>query len=253
MSNRQPVVGVYQNKDGEFVDIYSGEIVSPEDVKMNMMPMNGIYLDKDGIEREISFGSGGGGGGITVEKDPIFSTWLNSTYTSDISSRPTTQEVADVINQAVDSLEESDPIAMEALNAHIAGDDARWSAINKIISDLRVELKQFVADTYAGTAVQYDYSQTITILMAGGLINLADQGIYTVPQNGAIQAQVGGLLGAGLNVLVNGETVWTAPLNLLVPLNSSEIKVNAGDEVSFTGLVGVGQTIQVDYFPNKGL
>jgi hypothetical protein len=153
----------------------------------------------------------------------------------------------------VSTLEGTVSIISQEFSSHVSGDDARWQTANKSISDLRVELKEFVVDTYAGTTPSYDYSQSQTILMAGGLINLADQGIYSVPTNGAIQAQVGGLLGAGLVVYVNGNTVWAAPLNLLVPLNSPEIKVNAGDEISFSGTVGLGQTIQVEYFPNKGV
>ncbi len=139
-----------------------------------------------------------------------------------------------------------------ALNTHISEDDSRWQSVSKLISDLRVELKQFVVNTYKGTTPVYDYSQTQTILMAGGLINLADQGTYTVPVNGAIQAQVAGLLGVSLILQINGSTVWTSPLSLLVPLSSPEIQVNAGDEVSFIGVVGLGQTLQVDYFPNMG-
>ncbi len=142
-------------------------------------------------------------------------------------------------------------ISVEFAN-HVSTDDLRWAAQNKSISDLRAELKQFTIDTYAGTTPKYDYSHTQTILMAGGLVSLVDQGVWTAPVNGAIQAQVGGLLGAGLVVLVNGEAVWTAPLNLVVPLNSPEIQINAGDEISYSGVVGLGQTIQVDFFPNKG-
>lgn len=139
-----------------------------------------------------------------------------------------------------------------ALATHVNEDGLRWSAEAKAITDLRAELKQFVIDTYAGTTPEYDYAQTQTILQAGGLVNLADQGTYTVPTNGAIQAQVGGLLGVGLTVQVNGETVWTSPLNLLVPLSSPEIQVSAGDKISAIGTLGVGQTIVVNYFPNRG-
>lgn len=147
--------------------------------------------------------------------------------------------------------------AIAALQAwddmHQNTDDIRWQADAKALSDLRIELKQFVVDTYAGTTPLYDYNQTTTILQAGGLINLAQQGTYSIPANGAIQAQVGGLLGAGLQVQINGTTVWTAPINLLTNLSSPELKVNAGDTISYTGTVGIGQTIVVNYFPNKGI
>ncbi len=154
--------------------------------------------------------------------------------------------------QNLENAPETDPVATLALNGHINDDDMRWQVAAQSISELRAELKQFVIDTYAGTTPTYDYSQAQTILQAGGLINLADQGSYTIPTNGAIQAQVGGLLGAGLTVTVNGAIVWTAPVNLLVSLSSPEIQVNAGDVVAASGIVGLGQTINIDYYPNKG-
>lgn len=164
----------------------------------------------------------------------------------DVSQFLTTVQVA----QIMDDLLTGYALKTE-LQSHINGDDARWAATNKAIVDLRAELKQFAIDTYAGTTPTYDYSRSETIMQAGGLVNLADQGTYTIPVNGAIQAQVGGLLGAGLQVQVNGTTVWTAPLSLLVPLNSPEIQVNAGDQIGYTGVVGLGQSIEVTFFPNK--
>lgn len=157
-----------------------------------------------------------------------------------------------VSNDELAPIESAVSSVSSALATHVNEDGLRWSAEAKAITDLRAELKQFVIDTYAGTTPEYDYAQTQTILQAGGLVNLADQGTYTVPTNGAIQAQVGGLLGVGLTVQVNGETVWTSPLNLLVPLSSPEIQVSAGDKVSAVGTLGVGQTIVVNYFPNRG-
>lgn len=141
---------------------------------------------------------------------------------------------------------------LEELTSHIESDNLRWQSVTKSIVDLRAELKQFVIDTYAGIVPQYDYSKTVTVITGGSLVNLVEQDTYTVPVNGAIQATVGGLLGAGLQLKVNGETVWTAPLNLLLPLSSDEIPVSAGDIISASGVVGIGQTIDVSYTPNKG-
>ncbi len=150
-----------------------------------------------------------------------------------------------------ESFSPTNPLTIE--NHILEDSNIRWPATNKAIVDLRAELKQFVIDTYAGTTPLYDYTQRVTILQAGGLVNLANQGTYTIPVNGAIQGQVGGLLGVGLTVMVNGVNKWTSPVNLLVPLNSDEIPVNAGDQVSYGGVVGIGQTIEISYFPNKGL
>lgn len=182
---------------------------------------------------------------LTVMQTTI-TTMLND-YKALQQTKDTEQDTAlTSINQAIAALQAWDDM-------HQNTDDIRWQADAKALSDLRIELKQFVVDTYAGTTPLYDYNQTTTILQAGGLINLAQQGTYSIPANGAIQAQVGGLLGAGLQVQINGTTVWTAPINLLTNLSSPELKVNAGDTISYTGTVGIGQTIVVNYFPNKGI
>ncbi len=171
---------------------------------------------------------------------------------SDYATKSFVQESLQPLVDAITAQNAAIATVQTNLNAHITGDDARWQSVSKLVSDLRVELKQFVVDTYAGSTPKYDYSQTQTIMMGGGLVNLADQGTYTIPVNGAIQAQVGGLLGAGLSLMINGIVTWVSPLNLLVPLNSPEIQVNAGDQISYSGVIGLGQTFQVDYFPNKG-
>ncbi len=221
---------LYRDKDGILRWLLDGTVAT---VKNNtpvesQSAMEGRFYGPDEKLHDIGEILGGGGGSSGPETDPIFSAW-----------RPTADtKITDLGTY---------------LNGHILEDsDVRWPSVTKSISDLRSEMKQFVIDTYAGTVPKYDYSQKVVILAAGGLVNLADQGVYTIQTNGAIQAQVGGLLGVGLQVQVNGETVWTAPLNLLLPLNSPEIQVNAGDQISYIGTVGVGQTIEVDFFPNRG-
>lgn len=140
----------------------------------------------------------------------------------------------------------------ETVTDHINSDDGRWSTVTQTIVDLRAELKQFVIDTYAGTTPKYDYVHTQVAILAGGLMNLGNQGAFTAPVNGAIQAQVGGLLGVALTVQVNDITVWTSPVSLLVPTSSDEIPVNAGDVITATGVLGVGQNITVTFLPNAG-
>lgn len=141
----------------------------------------------------------------------------------------------------------------QKFNSHESTDDLRWVTTNETIADLRAELKDYAQKVYEGSTPLYDYSQKIVVISAGGLVNLADQGAYTVPVNGAIQGSVGGLLGVALTVNVNGTSVWVSPLNLLLPNVSPEIRVNAGDIVTAVGVLGIGQTINVSFFPNKGV
>lgn len=65
MNDKSPFLGVYTNKNGDTIDMLSNTTVSPKDIVPNATPFYGRFLDKDGIEHDISeLSSGGGGGGI---------------------------------------------------------------------------------------------------------------------------------------------------------------------------------------------
>lgn len=63
MSNT-PFLGVYRTKGGDLVDMFNGQTVTPDQIKPNMAPFYGVFLDKDGNEHDLSefLGSVGGGG-----------------------------------------------------------------------------------------------------------------------------------------------------------------------------------------------
>ena len=49
-----PFLGVYYNKNGELIDLISGEVITPDQIKPDMSPFYGVFLDKDGNEHDIS-------------------------------------------------------------------------------------------------------------------------------------------------------------------------------------------------------
>jgi hypothetical protein len=51
---RAPFLGVYINKSGELIDLFSGEVVTPDQIKPDMSPFYGVFLDKDGNEHDLS-------------------------------------------------------------------------------------------------------------------------------------------------------------------------------------------------------
>jgi|GEM_PF-5048936 len=65
---QQPFSGIYRKADGSLVDMFSGEIVSASQIKHNLPPFNGVFLDKDGNRRCISELGGGAGDGIDTSK-----------------------------------------------------------------------------------------------------------------------------------------------------------------------------------------
>ena len=65
MSSKAPFLGVYRNAAGQLVDMYSGQIITRDQIKPNMSPFNGVYRDKDGVLRDLDelIGRAGGIGG----------------------------------------------------------------------------------------------------------------------------------------------------------------------------------------------
>ena len=63
MISKSPFLGVYYNATGQLVDMYSGQIITHDQIKPRMSPFNGVYLDKDGTRRNLADLLGGKGGG----------------------------------------------------------------------------------------------------------------------------------------------------------------------------------------------
>lgn len=112
---------------------------------------------------------------------------------------------------------------------------------------------------YAGTdTLNYDLTNPTTIIGNGGIITVGGGQDFTITQNGAIQCQASAVLQAKSVVITyaNGDpsTTWTAPLllGLVGSKNPSDFyRVSTGDVVSLTGVLGVGDTINVTFYPNK--
>lgn len=144
-----------------------------------------------------------------------------------------------------------------ALQSHIDGDLLRWQQSLDANVKLRADMMAYAQNLYSGTVPVYDYTIPQKIYGTGGLVNLLNGDSYTVPQNGAIVCEVGGLLGLAVVVQVNGNTVWTSPVMLLGAQisgdtnPSSEIQVSTGDIVTTTGVLGVGQVLDITFYPNK--
>ena len=49
-----PFLGVFINKNGDLVDMFSGEVVQPDQIKPDLLPFNGVFVDKDGDEHDLS-------------------------------------------------------------------------------------------------------------------------------------------------------------------------------------------------------
>ncbi len=145
----------------------------------------------------------------------------------------------------------------EALNTHIEEDAQRWQTMNDLIIKGLADVKQYCQELYEGTTPTYDYSQPTVVIGSNGLITVADGNEWTATGNGAIICSVGGLLGTSIIVKINDIDVWTSPISVLgLPVGgdenpSVEIRINSGDVVSTSGLLGVGQSLNITFYPNK--
>jgi hypothetical protein len=139
---------------------------------------------------------------------------------------------------------------------HIQNDLDRWqNALDTIIAseNRMMALIQSISATSVGN---YDYSNPTVIVGTGGLISVSQNRSVTIPANGAIKCNIGGLLSTSIVVNRNDSPIWTSPILLLGstigdPNPSDYIPVAAGDIVTVSGSLGLGQVLNVTFYPNK--
>lgn len=187
------------------------------------------------------------------------------TPVTDLSAYYTTTQTQDAIRTAIQTAlanyVENDANALHQLQNHITDDQARWESTLDLIVSAIAEAKAYAQKLYEGTTPVYDYAAPTTIVGTGGLISLVDVREYTFTGNGAITCQVGGLLGVAMTVTVTkaagGTATWTSPIFVLgLQISgdknpSDEIQVSTGDVVNVVGVLGVGQTLNITFYPNK--
>ncbi len=123
------------------------------------------------------------------------------------------------------------------------------------ISDVYAAAVNSAKEIYEGTgSLNYDMTQPTKVMGTGGLITLGGSEGFTVPQNGCLIVTYSALVGAAKSILVDGDVVWSAVLSLLgastTKSPSDPIRVNTGQVVTSTGLVGVGEALDVTFYPN---
>ncbi len=133
--------------------------------------------------------------------------------------------------------------------------EQRWQQVTDSLVSLEARLKTYIQQVISGSTPVYDYSQGVTVVGTDGLISLATTPSWTATANGAITCQVGGLLGVAMVVSVNGVTKWTSPITVLgVSISgdsnpSDEIPIVTGDVIDIVGVLGVGQTLNITFYP----
>ncbi len=139
------------------------------------------------------------------------------------------------------------------LKKHIDEDMARRKMVSDGMAAVYAAAIKKAQEIYAGTTdLDFDFNQPTVIIGANGLLSVGASGGYAVPANGAIVCTYSAVVGAVKTVQVNGATVWTSPLSLLglgVP-PSDPIRVNAGDVISSVGVLGLGESLNVTFYPN---
>ncbi len=163
------------------------------------------------------------------------------------------------------ALAESDIISARAdLTTHKEDGQIRWQAITDSLVDLKAQLiaeaYKIAADVYEGIEPTYDMTKPTVIIGNNGLIDLASQTSYTCVANGAIICGCNAILGVAkvitITYLAGGSTTWTSPLSVLgLPVGgdanpSNPMQVSTGDVISVSGVLSLGETLNVTFYPN---
>lgn len=133
----------------------------------------------------------------------------------------------------------------QVLNGHIK-DDAKLRAT---LWSMAIAAAQQV---YAGTLPDMDMDNPIVAINAGSLVDLGTNTSYTVPENGFIVATYSALLGTAPTLTINDVEINYIALSVLGSGSPSEpIQVSTGDIIKATGLLGLGSSFNVTFYPNK--
>ncbi len=127
--------------------------------------------------------------------------------------------------------------------------------INDAISKSYAASVQAARKIYLGTgSLNYDFTQPTVVIGTDGLITLGDAGGWTALLNGAIVITYSAVVGAAKTVTVDDETVWSATLSILgastTKSPSDPIRINAGQVVRATGLLGLAESLDITFYPN---
>jgi hypothetical protein len=133
---------------------------------------------------------------------------------------------------------------------HIKNDESRWQNMLDAIVISENKIMALIQSISSSSVDNYDYSNPTTIIGTDGLITVGQNKSATITANGAIKCSVGGLLSAVIDIKINDVTVWSSPLSIVGNTNSSGyIVVSEGDVVSTNGVLGLGQVINVTFYP----
>ncbi len=163
----------------------------------------------------------------------------------------------------------------DGFSTHIDQDEARWQTNLDLIVDAKAQaignavaqaMDEFKALYQGGQVPEtYDFSAPLTIVStAGTLLTLLGGGSsYTFTANGSIICAAGAVLSVAKVITIahaaGGTTTWTSPLSVLgIPIGgdknpSDYIPVRAGDVLTVTGIIGVGESLSVKFYPVKAI
>ncbi len=121
-----------------------------------------------------------------------------------------------------------------------------------LYTNILEEARNQAQEIYNGTVPQLE-STGQTIIGTGGFLELGAGGSYVCQVNGAIVIAFSAVLAVGnANVMVNGTSVFdSAALSLLSIPPPKTVYVNAGDQISSTGSLGLLASLQVTFYANK--
>lgn len=184
---------------------------------------------------------------------------LNSRITSIITDMDLIESAISSISSSLgtltsrfEELVQSNDSDIGRLTSHEQGDLTRWQQISDSELELYQSIMIEVKKLYAGTIPNYDYDHPTVILGQGGLLSLGGSETYVCPTNGGLKWVYTTILSAGVSLEVNGTSVFSVDVGLLGSHSNDEpYKVNAGDVITSNGLLGLGDSLTVTFYPTE--
>lgn len=159
--------------------------------------------------------------------------------------------IADALLARIVALEQRMAAQEQSFGDHVSGDNLRWQQFADTMTLMRAEFVKIAQEVYEGTAPDMDTANPTQIFGTAGLLTLGSSNTYQVPINGWIIVSYSAVLGVAPILLIDGNSVDYGGLSLLGSGVTSEIQVNAGQQISATGVLGLGSSFNVTFYPNK--
>ncbi len=229
----------------EFVSGYQKQLIAGDNIAIDSSNRISADFDSSGLVTKQEFEE------ETQDINAKVST--NSSLISDnAASINSANEKISTLESAVSQHTSSIASNTTNLSSHITGDELRWQQIGDSNQALYAKVMADVQAMIEGRIMPYDTTNGIMIFGAAGLLDLGGGQSWSATSNGVIIVVYSAILGVAPILTINDETVSYGGISLLGSgAPSDPIPVQVGDQISASGILGLGSSFNVTFYPTK--